>query len=345
MAYYLQTELAVCEFKSLPYDLPMAVDDMSLSFQIGIRNKTLWWLIRDKNNLYDVFAINKRSSSKKRWIQNPDKRLKDVQRVLLMRFFSLIPVGDHIGAYVIGKSCRATAEQHVGKGVLISLDIEDFFPSIKRSMVRHYLNHLGYPHLVSSLLADLVTYQNFVPQGAPTSGAVANLVADHRFDQHILRDLAGIDPRWTYTRYSDDIDISHPEEKTEVEVENVIDIIRRHLRTAGFRMNEDKTSWASKNRRHRVLGMVVNEKINIPRKDYMILRALIHNCEVFGFDSQCARAKKKSAEELKGYIEGKLNYFNQINVGKATRLEEKYLVACTKEHDYKFPNKEKQKEV
>ena len=343
MAYYPRNELVVCEFKALPYNLPMAVDDMSLAFHIGIRNKTLWWLICDKNNLYDVFAINKRSSSKKRWIQNPDKRLKAVQKVLLMRFFSQIPVGNHVGAYVIGRSCKATAAQHVGKGVLISLDIEDFFPSIKRAMVRHYLNHLGYPHHVSSLLADLVTYKNFIPQGAPTSGAVANLVADHRFDQRILHDLKAIDPRWTYTRYSDDIDLSHPEKKSETEIENVIDLVRHHLKAAGFRMNEDKTSWALKGKRHRVLGMVVNEKVNIPRKDYMILRALIHNCTVFGFETQFARAKKKTAEELKGYIEGKLNYFGQIDPAKAARLEEQYLVACAKPYDAKAKN-EKAKE-
>jgi retron-type reverse transcriptase len=336
MSSYEETRVDVLEFRdNLRFEgLPLAIDDMSLSFHLGIHNRTMWWLMHtredenDKFAGYSVFSIDKRGKNKgKRSIQNPKRKLKAVQRLLLSRFLEPFPVGNHIGAYVPGRSCMDTAKQHVGRGLIISMDIKDFFPSVKRSMIRRLFLYAGYNHFVASLLAGLMTYKNFVPQGAPTSGLVANLVADLVFDQAILEDLKGVDPDWLYTRYSDDIDISHPETQPKEKVQEVIDIVRKRLEKANFRVNAKKTRVEPHYRRQKVLGIVVNEKPNLPRYEYDRLRCLIHNCLMHGLHTQFKRAGQTSADGLKSHIRGKISYLKQIDEKKAAQLKEKFDLA------------------
>lgn len=330
MGSYKESRIDVVEYASeLMYKLPLAIDDTSLSYHIGIHNKTLWWLIETKAKQYKVFSIPKRGkqAGKLRDIQNPEPRMKTVQKILLTKFLAPIPMGDHVGAYVIGRSCMDTAKQHVKKKVIISMDLKDFFPTVKRAMIREFYNYVGYPHRVSSLLADLMTYSDFVPQGAPTSGAIANLVAHNRFDRHILRDLKQLDKGWRYTRYSDDIDVSHPATQTPDHIEKVVGLVRGHIEKAGFKINEAKTKTEFPHHRQKVLGIVVNEKPNIPRYEYDRVRCLIHNCMMHGFESQLQRAEKGTIPELMMYIAGKLAYFKQIDETKANRLQDNYEVA------------------
>lgn len=339
MGSFLASRVDVVEFPTrlLFPDLPLAIDDMTLAHHLGLNTATIWWLVNTKDEQYAVFKIDKRGKQRdggKREIQNPSPRLKTVQKLLLGRFLAPIPVGDHIGAYVPGRSCVDTARKHVGKGVIVSMDLKNFFPSVKRSMIRRYFNWVGYPHRVSSLLAELMTYKNFVPQGAPTSGYVANLVADSRFDRLILADLKSMDPRWCYTRYSDDIDVSHPETVPDAAIEAVVATVRKRIVEAGFLLNEEKTKVEPRWGRQRVLGVVVNEKINIPRVEYMRIRALVHNCMMHGFEVEAKRAGKENANSLMTYIKGKLNYFDQIDPDKSNKLREQ-LLAAAKANDLK----------
>ena len=252
-------------------------------------------------------------------------RLKNVQKNILARILGNVPVGKHVGAYVPGKSCLDTANQHVKKGVIISLDIKNFFTSVRRAMVRHTLHSYGYNHLVSSLLSALMCYTNFVPQGSPTSGYITNLVADQRFDQAIIEDLG---TEWTYTRYSDDIDISHNNMQPRERIMEVIKLVERHVNKAGFRLNEDKTKLEPYWHQQRILGIVVNEKTNIPRHVYNRLRCWIHNCLVHGFESQYRRAGQLSAGMLESHVRGKLSYLHQIDPVRIDQLTEKFDLAC-----------------
>lgn len=339
MPSYRETRVDIVEFPvELPHELPHAIDDMSLAFHLGVRNSTMWWMIHEKKRkMYKVFRLPKRGRpGRYRDIQNPIDALKNVQKNILARFLSPVPVMAHVGAYVPGRSCRDTAAQHVGKGVIISLDIRDFFPSVRRSMVKRYLHRrIGYGYRVASLLAELMTYSNFVPQGAPTSGLIANLIAHDRFDQRILRDLKELDPQWAYTRYSDDIDLSHPEVQEPDRLTAVIALVRDAIENAGFRLNQKKTKVEPRWKRQKVLGMVVNEKVNIPRYEYMRTRSIIHNCLVDGFDNQYKRAGMNSVSGLKAHLRGKLAFFKQVDPIKAQRLKDQFDLACQAHADVK----------
>lgn len=335
MSSYEHTRIDVAEFlDGLRFDLPLAIDDMSLAHSLGIRNKTMWWLINskrakhEKEQPYETFKIAKRSRrGGKRSIQNPKPRLKAVQRAILGAFLQPIPLGEHVGAYVPGRSCMDTAKQHVGQGLIISLDIKDFFPSVKRSHIRNYFKWVGYNHSVAGYLAELLTYKNFVPQGSPASGLIANIIADFRFDHVIMDKLGQMPMGWTYTRYSDDIDISTPKRVRKERVSQVVDIVRTALAEAGFRLNAKKTKVEPYYRQQKVLGVVVNEKTNIPRKEYDRLRCLIHNCMIHGFHTQIDRAEKPSVDALKTHIRGKLSYLSQVAPAKAEALTEKFELA------------------
>lgn len=325
MAGFTQSRIDLVEFSdNLKHSLPLAIDDVSLAFHLGIRNKTLWWLVRANESLYEEFRLRKNGGGS-RLIHNPMPRLKNVQKVILARILDRVPVGKHVGAYVPGKSCLMTANQHVKRGVIISLDIRNFFTSVKRAMVRRVLHSYGYNHYVASLLAGLMCYTNYVPQGSPTSGYIANLVANQRFDQAIIKDLG---TEWVYTRYSDDIDISHAEMQPRERIMEVIGLVAEHVNRAGFRLNQGKTKLEPYWRQQRILGIVVNEKTNIPRLEYNRLRCLIHNCLTHGFESQHKRAGQPSAGLLKSHIKGKLSYLHQIDPVRIERLTEKFVLAC-----------------
>ena len=345
MGSYAKTWADQYDFQpEVAHNLPLAIDDMSLAFHLGIHNKTLWWCIlggdltteyRKKTKdatvygnerLYKVFQIPK-SDGRKRDIQNPVIRLKNVQRALLVSFLNHIPLGDHVGAYVPGRSCAETAKKHIGKGLIISLDIRDFFPSVKQSMIRKVFQKMGYNRNVASLISGLVVYRNFLPQGAPTSGFIANLVADHLFDRQIIEALQKLDPRWVYTRYSDDIDVSHPEMQLRETIEKIIELVKVKANAAGFKLNTKKTKVEPYWHRQQVLGMVVNKKLSVPRAEYARLRCLIHNCTVHGFESQFARADQKSVAALYLHIAGKLNYFSQVDREKGEKLAKLYQLA------------------
>ena len=301
-------------------DVPLVIDDFTLAAKLGIRNRTLWYVIRNKNSLYKFFELKKPRGGK-RAIHTPNPILKNLQKSILGRILLPIQLPNHVGAYVPKRSCSFTAKQHINKKIVINMDIKDFFTSTKRAMIRNYFNAcVGYNYFVSSLLADLLTFENFVPQGAPTSGYITNLVALHRFDFKVKEFLSEIDKEWTYTRYSDDLAISHPDKQSKETVEKVIKGIEKIVRTAGFKINRKKTRRIPASKQQRILGIVVNEKINIPRLEYRRIRAMIHNCIMLGIDSQVERAGKENAMQLIQYIRGKISYFKQISPRKAGTL-------------------------
>ena len=330
-------------------NLPFIFDDNSLAFHLGIRNKTLWYLLKTKGDHYKCFNIKTKDKDgrikKVRPIQAPLERMKAVHTVL-NGIFTRIPVPENVGAYVPGKNCVATARRHINPGVLIGIDISNFFNSTRRAWVRRFLrDDMGYSHYVSSLLADLCTYTkeldqtnkdgsqkmaSFLPQGSPLSGYLANLVAWHRFGSKIEDYLKSDDDAWVWSIYSDDLAISHPSEgisreKVDEVVENICNIINH----SGYKVNRKKTRVLRKGQSQRILGCTVNDKLNIPRSRYLRIRSLIHNCFHHGFESQAARCDKDNGEAVIQYIRGMLEHFKQIRLDRYELLNEKFQAALT----------------
>ena len=161
---------------------------------------------------------------------------------------------------------------HIGSNVLLSLDIDNFFPSIPASKVYGVFYSLGYSKRISSALTSLCTYKGFLPQGSPSSPKLANLVCS-KLDSRIqgYAGKKGI----TFTRYADDITLScqsiHKIEKTKLFIQTIV-------REEGFKINKKKTRLSGLRKRKSVTGLIItSNKAGIGRQKYRELRVKIHN--------------------------------------------------------------------
>ena len=340
----------------------LLIDDCTLAFFLGCRNKTLWWHLVDKAKQYRVYHIPKSTLGKYRIIHAPDDKLKRVLKNIHKRL--LVPLeetlGEHVTAYRPNRSTKDAVMRHIppcsicdsmppGKrpkkhecpreGTLFKMDLQDFFHSTRKSWIRKYFTSLGYSFHVSDLLASLMTvklgtqeyFWNGTPQGAPTSGSICNLVADQVLDQPILAylyDLStkmGLDDdtwQWRYSRYADDMVFTCGKKLPKEQQKEVLEDLIRIIRSSGYYVNPEKTRVQNPHLRRKILGIVANQKPNIPYEEYLKLRALTHNCLVHGIDTQHKRAGKETVMEFIPYLRGKISYISGIHTHYGEKLRE-----------------------
>ena len=339
MSSYLETTVIELSIPTqVRSEIPFIVDDFTLALHLGVRCKTLWACVITKENLYKRFSIRK-SNGKRRILHAPMRILKYVQKRIDQVILKKLPVLDCVGAYVTGRSCRYSAERHSGHAVRIGMDLKDFFPTHTKAQVRRFFHETcGYSHFVSGLLADVCTTvdkipadksklfgetrkRHFVPQGSPASPSLCNLMAQERLDKPLLAFLEGTG--WVYTRYSDDLTFSHPEEKSRKEVDAFIDRVRHFIRLGGYRTNMRKTKVQRRVWRQKMLGMVVNEHPNIPRDVFYRYKAILYNCIRDGFLVNAIRygqGFEDAPQSFPSHLQGKISYFHTVNPTKAKKL-------------------------
>jgi retron-type reverse transcriptase len=237
---------------------------------------------------YREFTIPKKSGGS-RLIRAPDEKLKAMQRRILRRLFKRLRSHPAAVGFERGQSIVTNARAHVGKAVVVRMDLKDFFPSTKTRRVRRYFRKIGWNRPAADLLVRLCTYQGGLPQGAPTSPRLSNLV-NFRLDvrlQALAKRQCYRNPRTgerilgpelnaTYTRYADDLTFSFSFDDPQV-VRYVIRLAKLILRNEGYTLHLRKKLHIR--RRHDcqlVTGLVVNERVNLPRKIRRWLRAVEH---------------------------------------------------------------------
>jgi hypothetical protein len=247
-----------------------------------------------------------------------------------------VPVPEYIWGFERGKSVPKMAETHLGKNVVISLDIRDFFPSIKQRDVKELFRLLGVQHeAAATLLSEICTYKMYVPQGALTSPKLSNLIAAATFGP-ILKTFSE-----TYglnlSIYADDVTFSFNEVPTLVDgqemvqkefVRKIINFTKVTLENFGFRLNYDKIKVMRRNNRQWVCGAVVNDKVNLMKRERARLRAIVHNCEMNGITSEAGRMDVKVLEFIQK-VGGKLNWYRQLNPEKGGPLYLKFKAMAT----------------
>lgn len=234
----------------------------------------------------------KKKNGKMRMLTVPSRDLKLVQQEICERILNKIPVHDAAHGFVKGRSTLTHAKLHVGKPLVITIDLKDFFESITEKMVeavfRREIATWGIipGETVASMVAAhvppyvrLTTYCGSIPQGAPTSPALSNLVC--RNLDLCLSMLAGspdsFGERFTYSRYADDLAFSFKKPP-----DHLYDFFRRvesYIREAGFSENRSKRRIMKASGRQEVTGLVVNERVSIRREDRRKLRATIHQAD------------------------------------------------------------------
>lgn len=288
--------------------------------------QALWFFVLHAYTLYDYRTIPKKSGGK-RSLHIPDARLAKLQRKILRTFLNVVDYPPWVSAYVPGRSPIDAAHIHAGHAVLIVLDLKDFFPSTKRAWVRDaFKAEFGLADLSTELLATLVTApwnpgenrRFVVPQGAPTSGATANIVAMHRLDPHVLRvcEKYGM----YYTRYADDLAFTREQPLTRDVTSRFICEIIRAIRRSGYRVNYEKIRVQAQNQQQRLLGMSINAHPNLPKRDYRRLRALVHQCSTRGYAQIALQQGFESVEALQAHLDGMLAYAKPLAPARIARL-------------------------
>ena len=216
---------------------------------------------------YNVYPMV--TGRKTRWIEAPSEELKELQRLLLDNLLYKLEPTEYAHGFVPGRSIVTNASCHVGKKWVLTADIKNFFPSVTKAQVIRALAPLDLAPERRDIIVELVTLHGHLPQGAPTSPHLANLVV-RGMDLSIARwaDLYDV----AYTRYADDLTLSG-------ELRPNLPTLRDKVEAAGFQLAANKTRIMHSDQRQTVTGLVVNEKVALPRGKRRILRAMLHNLE------------------------------------------------------------------
>ena len=250
-------------------------------------------LISNIQGSYRIYKLSK-GKGKFRIIKAPSDELKEIQNRLLHELFYTVMPHDVAHGFVPHRSILTNAKPHVGQRMVANFDITDFFPSTKQKMVKAVLKrHYNLSGADATLVAGLCCLHGELPQGAPTSPHLANLAmwdADVR-----LLELSN-DHNLNYTRYADDMTFSG-----EWTPEGLPKLVGQIIKDYGYRLAPHKIKFYGQHRRQMVTGLVVNEKINIPRKTRKRLRAILHDMETNGPEQALERCSWNE-DQLQGFF-------------------------------------------
>jgi RNA-directed DNA polymerase len=274
-----------------------------------------------------------------RLIEAPKKRLKQLQRVILAEILEKMPAHASAHGFLDGHSIKTYAALHVGRHVVLRMDLRDFFPSISAPRVRALFRTAGYPDAVADLLGGLSTNaaprkllstfakgfdplavaetralyaRPHLPQGAPTSPALANLIT-YRLDCRLtgLARSAGA----IYTRYADDLAFSGDRafhrclERFQIQAAAIV-------REEGFAVHHRKTRVMRRGVRQLLAGVVVNQRVNGVRTDFDRLKAILTNCVRHGAESQ----NREGHASFRSHLLGRIGFVAMLNPAKGLRL-------------------------
>ena len=282
-----------------------------IAVEMGVIPARLWGLIQEDFNHYYRFEISKRRGGV-REILAPKSRLKEAQRWILRNILDKLPFSDSVHGFRAGRSVLTNASEHLGREVVAKIDLKDFFPSIRLRRVIGLFRWMGYSREVSMVLGRLCTHKGSVPQGAPTSPAIANLVC-----LKLDRRMRGLAKKFqcNYTRYADDMTFSGDGEFRR-SLRRFIPLIRKIVREEGFKYAREKTHIVRKGGRQVVTGVVVNEKPGLDRRRLNQFRAIVHNCARNGF----AAENRDSDPKFKAHLLGFASYVKMICPEKGERF-------------------------
>jgi len=323
------------------FDLPRFHTPEQLADWLSLPLGQLAWLIyrfsegqrpQDLRSAHYHIRWMKKRGGGWRLIESPKACLKSAQTQILEELLDCIPAHNNAHGFVPGRSIVSNAEPHVGNRVLVKLDLENFYPSVTFSRVTAIFRGVGYSREAALWLAHLTTsplpptlafpdrdssailpyLRRHLPQGAPTSPALANLSAfslDVRLSG--MADAFGA----RYTRYADDLTFSGSQRFLR-SLRVFLPLVRQIISSERFRLNRRKLRIIRDNQRQTVTGVVVNDRVNVSRADYDRLKAILHNCARSGPASQ----NREGHENFASHLRGKIAHVTQLNPDRGAKL-------------------------
>jgi RNA-directed DNA polymerase len=284
--------------------LPPVLSVEHFSMLIGVRAESLYEMSNGPQHFYRSFDLPKKSGGTRR-IDAPLPSLHFVQRWILDNMLSNVALHGAAKAYRKGVGIKENARFHRSQQLLLKMDVKNFFGSITERQVVSIFLKLGYSKKVSTFLAKLCCLNGSLPQGAATSGYLSNIYLTH-FDEVVFAKCKAEKIR--YTRYADDMTFSGPD----FNVENYLKLVSKELGKLKLSLNPKKTRVLKPNNQQIVTGLVVNEKVSVPRE---YLRSLKQDCyfiHKFGIYGHCRQIENANPRSTLEQVIGRLSYVSNI---------------------------------
>lgn len=321
----------------VPDGLPDIYDVEQLAHWLNFTVPELEWFADDGGWLraargplrhYRIHRREKRDGH--RMIEAPKPRMRETQRRLLRRLIERIPPHPAARGFVRGSSTADFAAPHADRPVVLRVDLRHCFESIGVARVRGVFTATGYRPSIARLLADLCTTATppselrgldpvhagllrarHLPQGAPTSPHLANLVL-RRLDRRLDGYARHNDLR--YTRYGDDLAFSGDR----VDADRVLWTVGQIVDAEGFRIHPGKTRVMRAHQRQSLAGLVVNNSPRVRRSDHDALRALLHNAARTGAAAQ----NHDGLADFRAHVYGRIAWIGATSETRRERLRE-----------------------
>jgi RNA-directed DNA polymerase len=333
------------------FGVPLLHDPPALATWLGVTDGHLDWfadrfsyegrVVDERLRHYHRSWIRKADGSG-RLLEAPKRELKDLQRTIVHGILDRLPPHPSAHGFTRGRSARTGARPHIGRDVVIHFDLESFFTAVTAGRVYGIFRTAGYPEPVAHLLSSLCTTTTppfvrrqapaaesvdgvarrrrmlaalahpHLPQGSPTSPALANLAA-----LGLDRRLTGLAARLgaRYTRYADDLTFSGNRTLLR-QAGRIVALVETISASEGFRLNDSKTRVRTRAQRQLVTGLVVNDRLNVRRSDYDRLRATLHDAAVNG----PAGANRRGHTDFRAHLLGRIEWAAAGNPTRARKL-------------------------
>lgn len=278
---------------------------------------------------YVSFDVPKKSGGLRR-LSAPHQKLASAQRWILTSILNLLPVHECAHGFVAQHSVLTNASPHVGAAVVINADLSNFFPTITFPRVEGLFRKLGYSPAVATILALLCTEcprhalklgetiyyaatgPRALPQGACTSPAISNQIAAN-LDRRMAAMASKLN--WKYTRYADDLTWSTAGDITP-SVGYVLARLRHIVDDEGFVLNHTKTRIQRRSQQQSVTGVVVNDRLSVPRQTIRQVRAILHNAKQTGLEAQ----NRHDHPHFRDWLAGMIGWIEMVNPEQGCKL-------------------------
>jgi len=300
--------------------LPIIYNTSHLSALVGYNKLYLKRAAKFTKYFYRHFTIPKKNK-KERQISEPLPSLKEIQNWILNEILYKVRVSKYAKAYIHGRSIKDHVRYHDNEPAVLTLDIKDFFGKIKFEYVESVFLKMGYSKLLSNLFAKLCCLDNKLPQGAPTSPYITNIIMLD-FDEVIASYCRK--QKIKYTRYADDLAFSGKLKKDEI-----IDLVTSELNKLELNINVKKVHFMKSTQRQIISGIIVNKRVQVPKTKRNDIRNIMYFIKKYGISDHLKRINGNRANYLKHLI-GQVNYIVTINPKDEEFLEYKKILRTTR---------------
>jgi len=287
----------------LEKNLPVVYNIHHLSGLVGYNVSYLKRAVKFSKYFYREFEIEK-SNGKKRKLHEPLPSLKEIQLWILNEILYKLKVSRYAKAYVPKRSIKEHTIYHTDEPFVLTLDIKNFFNSIHFDSVESLFKSIGYSEKMSNLFTKLCFRENELPQGAPTSPYISNLILKD-FDIKVSKYCINNDVK--FTRYADDLAFSG-----NLKADEIKELVTDELFNIGLKLNYKKSKLMRPNQPQLISGIIVNKKAQLPKKVRNSLRNELFFIKKFGLQSHLERTNQEKPNYLK-HLKSKINYVLQIN--------------------------------